>query len=140
MSPGEKLAVGMRRRGNPTVLVVGEEDAILKFVLDALETRGYKTLSARSGREALNLTVTHSGPIHLMIADLSMPGNTGRELADLVQALRPEAKVLYMTGSADDPSARSRAMDQKRPLLEKPVDSEVLLRTVRALLFPDAVQ
>jgi YesN/AraC family two-component response regulator len=63
---------------------------------------GYVVLEARHGAEALEVSGRHGGAIHLLVTDVVMPQMSGRELAQRLATLRPQLKVLYMSGYTDD--------------------------------------
>jgi signal transduction histidine kinase len=108
--PGEALAAGAHAAapagGGETVLVVEDEPAIRALACEMLESHGYLTLGAGSGEEALGLAVRHAGPIDLLLADVVMPGLAGPALAERFAVVRPQARVLLMSGYAGDDLAR----------------------------------
>jgi CheY-like chemotaxis protein len=71
-----------------TVLVVEDEPSIRSLACEMLEGQGYRTLSAGSGEEALGLAVRHAGPIHVLLADVVMPGLAGPALAERFAVVR----------------------------------------------------
>ena len=81
-----------------TVLVVENEAAIKALVQMALERHGYVVLTAESGSEALRLAAAHQGPIDLLITDVVMPVMSGRQLVERLAAIKPDLKVIYMSG------------------------------------------
>ena len=85
-------------RGTETVLVVDDDDQVLRVVRRILGGAGYVTLGANSPGEALLVAEQHPAPIHLLVADLQMPRMTGSLLADRLKGLRPELQVLFMSG------------------------------------------
>ena len=103
---GEAAGPRPRRPGGETVLVVEDEPAIRSLACEMLEAHGYRALSAGSGEEALGLAVRHAGPIHLLLTDVVMPGLAGPALAERFAVVRPEARVLFMSGYAGDDLAR----------------------------------
>jgi CheY-like chemotaxis protein len=95
---------------------------------------GYTVLEAAHGDEALQVCEEHEGPIHLMIADLVMPGVSGRELAERFAVTRPDAKVLFMSGYTTEAVALEGILDGGFALLQKPFSSSELLLSVREVL------
>jgi two-component system cell cycle sensor histidine kinase/response regulator CckA len=91
-------------------------------------------LCADSGAEAVRLEETHPARIHLLITDVVMPGMSGRELAEHLLALRPELKVLFMSGYTDDAVLRHGISTPGSGFLQKPFALEDLLQRVRSLL------
>jgi two-component system cell cycle sensor histidine kinase/response regulator CckA len=88
--------------GNEIILLVEDEDVVRDLARRVLSDYGYDVLEARQGKEALALSELHAGPIHLLLTDVVMPKMSGRELAQNLQALRPDMPVLYMSGYNDD--------------------------------------
>jgi signal transduction histidine kinase len=117
-----------------TVLVVEDEPAIRSLACEMLEGQGYHTLSAGSGEEALTLAVRHAGPIHVLLADVVMPGLAGPALAERLAVVRPEARVLFMSGYAGDDLARRGVPEDAAHLVPKPFTADLLGRRVREAL------
>jgi CheY-like chemotaxis protein len=98
-----------------------------------LERAGYTVLACADGAEALAVAERHEEPIHLLLTDVVMPGLRGHEVARRVAASRPEIKVLYMSGYADEALLAPSAIDHEA-LIEKPFAVENLTRRVREAL------
>ena len=118
-------------RTKHTVLLVEDEDGVRRLSRRLLENEGYRVLEAAAGEEAIALAKGHSGPIHLLLTDVVMPGLNGPEVAERVVFLRPEIKVLYMSGYTDTSLARLSA---EAPLLQKPFTPEGLASRVSEIL------
>ena len=116
-----------------TILLVEDQEAVRQLTREILEMSGYVILEAASGKEALRISLEHHAPIRLMVTDVVMPGMSGTELAQRLRALRPEMKVLYISGYADD-ALRDDALDAGAIFLQKPVKASELERVVRQLL------
>src|SRR6266568_998427 len=86
-------------QGLETILLVDDDAAVRELVRVGLEQRGYTVLEAKFNSEALLIARRYTGPIHVMVADVMMPGLNGRELAYMLSSSRPHMKVLYITGS-----------------------------------------
>ncbi len=134
-----RSALAPSLRGIETVLLVEDEDAVRDLARDILQARGYTVLEARHGAEALRISGQHPGPIHLMLTDVVMPEMTGRVLADRLAALRPETKVLYMSGYTDNAVVHHGVLDPGTVFLQKPFTGAVLARKVREILDSRAV-
>jgi PAS domain S-box-containing protein len=132
-APGAPLVVG-RRQGDETILVVEDEDLVLDVATRILTQHGYRVLSATSGAEALELIHRHGGTIHLLLTDVVMPGFTGSQVAEQVSKIRPEIRVLYMSGYPESMITPQGVIDQKVPLVSKPFTAPDLLEHVRAVL------
>jgi CheY-like chemotaxis protein len=113
---------------------VEDEEILLKLLKGALEINGYKVLEAHNGREAITLCEQYREPIHLMLTDVVMPQMSGRELAQRLTQLRPEIKVLYMSGYAEDVLFRQGVLDASLTFLQKPFRQYELTAKVRQVL------
>jgi PAS domain S-box-containing protein len=123
-----------RLQGSETILVVEDQDEVRQLVLAILEKYHYRTLEASSGDEALPIVEKHNGPIHLMLTDVIMPGMTGRQSADRLRLIRPEMKVLYMSGYTDDVISREGVLEAGIDYLAKPFNPEGLAQKIRMVL------
>ena len=101
-----------------------------------LRLYGYTVLEARHGGEALLTCERHPGPIHLMVTDVVMPQMSGRELADRLTPLRPEMKIIYISGYTEDALVQHGVADLSVAFLQKPFKPIELARQVRAVLHP----
>jgi two-component system, cell cycle sensor histidine kinase and response regulator CckA len=117
-----------------TILVVEDEGAVRSLVQRILNKRGYTVLTARDGVEAIKLVNATAHPIDLVITDVVMPGMGGSELVRHLTTLRPNLRVLYMSGYTEDEVVRHGVVDQMVWFLSKPFSSEGLTDKVRMLL------
>jgi signal transduction histidine kinase/CheY-like chemotaxis protein len=120
--------------GSETILLVEDDERVRRVVEKILRRRGYQVLEAENAGEALVVAERHEAPIHLLLSDLVMPRMSGRELAERLQPLRPEMKVLFMTGYTADAILRHGVAEGTVALIHKPVNIETLARRVRELL------
>lgn len=118
----------------PTVLVVEDEEEVRSLTRDVLEMHGYAVLEALDPDDALRLGGSHPGPIDLLITDVVMPRMSGRELVDRVRAIRPDMRVLYMSGYTEDAILRHGVHDASTVLLGKPFAPAALLAKIREVL------
>jgi signal transduction histidine kinase/FixJ family two-component response regulator len=121
-------------KGTETVLLVEDEEQVRGILTDMLESQGYHVVVASDGNEALNIASLHDGTIHLLLTDVVMPQMSGRQLAEHAAAIRPEMKILYMSGYTDDAIVRHGLLDEKLNFLQKPFDSAAVARKVREVL------
>jgi two-component system, cell cycle sensor histidine kinase and response regulator CckA len=126
-------AVTQPQRGTETVLLVEDEPVVRTYARQILTRNGYTVLEAPSGQEALAVSEQHEGPVHLMITDVVMPRMNGRELADRLAPLRPDMRVLYMSGYTEDVVVHYGVLEGVA-FLQKPFSREVLLNKVRDVL------
>jgi two-component system cell cycle sensor histidine kinase/response regulator CckA len=120
--------------GSETILLAEDEAPVRKLARKALENLGYTVLEASRGEEALSIARSHAGPIHLVLTDVVMPEMGGADLASRVQELRPEARVLYMSGYTDDAIIRHKVLERGTHFLQKPFTPASLARKVREAL------
>jgi CheY-like chemotaxis protein len=99
-----------------------------------LERYGYTVLSASDSDEALAVCGDHEAPIDLLLTDVVMPKLSARELATRVRILHPEARLLYMSGYADDAVIRHGVIAEGTAFLQKPFAAAELARKVREVL------
>ena len=116
--------------GTETVLVVEDEPAVREGISVFLRQQGYTVLSADSGEQALLISGRYASTIDLLITDLALPRMSGRELSQKLIELRPEVKVIYMSGNADDINGREHV----KALLQKPFSLTKLAQTMREVL------
>jgi len=122
------------RQGSETVLLVENAESVRNLAKELLKSSGYAVLEAESGREALRIASSFSGPIHLLLTDVIMPGMGGKQLAEQLTSLRPATRVLYMSGYSNDGIVQSGILESGALLVEKPFTREILLRKVRQVL------
>jgi PAS domain S-box-containing protein len=122
------------RQGSETVLLVENTESVRNLAKELLKSSGYAVLDAESGREALRIASSFSGPIHLLLTDVIMPGMGGKQLAEQLTSLRPATRVLYMSGYSNDGIVQSGILESGALLVEKPFTREILLRKVRQVL------
>ncbi len=120
--------------GDETLLVVEDEEALRRVAVRILSASGYRVLAAANGDEALQVSAQHPGVIHLLLTDVVMPGMSGRVLAQQLTQMRPDIKVLYMSGYTDNAIVHHGVLDAGTQLLSKPFAATELTRKVRELL------
>ena len=118
----------------PTVLVVDDDPLVRGIIRDVLQSDGYSVLDARFNSEALVVLRQYQGPIHLMIADVMMPGINGREVAEMLAPSRPTMKVIYVSGYPEEVVREKLNPPEMMTFLQKPFRADDLLRKVRETL------
>lgn len=113
-----------------TVLVAEDEPALREVTTRILRRGGYAVLSAADGVAALEVASGHDGPVHLLLTDVVMPGMLGRVLAERLLRLRPDTRVLFMSGYAQPVLTSNGILDPGVHLLEKPFTGADLLNAV----------
>jgi CheY-like chemotaxis protein len=119
--------------GSGTILLVEDEDVVRELARRVLERQGYTVLTCANGGEAIEVAETDDRRIDLLLTDVVMPGLRGYEVAQRVAASRPEIKILYMSGYAED-ALVGRAQINGSALIEKPFAIDALAKRVREAL------
>jgi PAS domain S-box-containing protein len=122
------------RERSETILLVEDEEALRNLVSQVLTLQGYRVIIAHDGNQAIELGEQYKGTIHLMITDVIMPHMDGVELAKRMLALRPEMKVLFMTGYTSDIIIHYGMVEKEIALLQKPFSPDVLTQKVCEIL------
>jgi len=116
------------------VLIVDDEEPVMRFVERVLRDAGYKTVVASNGPEAI-ATAKRIGPLGGLVTDLMMPGMTGDELARRLRQSEPELKVLYLTGYSASLFRDKTMLWADEAFLDKPCSVKALREAVSLLLF-----
>ncbi len=123
-----------RERGSETILFAEDNPQVRDATSRILRAHGYRVLEASRGDEALEAAAHHAGPIHLLLSDVIMPGFHGPELFERLSKLRPETKVLFVSGYPETPEGRHRDLRSRFPFLSKPYVADELLAKVADIL------
>jgi signal transduction histidine kinase len=121
-------------RGSEIILLVEDDLPVRATAARILVAQGYQVLEAGNAREALETINSRDHLIDLMITDVVLPGMGGRELAEQVAALRPEIRILYVSGYTDDVILQHRLVERDVTLLQKPFTASSLATKVRDVL------
>jgi CheY-like chemotaxis protein len=119
--------------GWETVLLVEDEDAVRALAREVLRRNGYVVLEARHGVDALRVAERHTDPIHLLVTDVVLPHQSGREIAERLTTVRPAMKVLFMSGYTDH-AVVHRDLTPGAAFLQKPFTPDAFARKVRQVL------
>jgi PAS domain S-box-containing protein len=128
------VPVGETVRGHETILLVEDDDSVRRVACNILRRNGYRVLEASNGGEALLICEQHGANIHLLLTDLVLPHLSGPRLADRLGRIRPNMKVLFMSGYADEAVLQHGVLESGARYLEKPLTPERLARKVREVL------
>ncbi|OQA89223.1 MAG: Blue-light-activated protein [bacterium ADurb.Bin236] len=107
---------------------------MLKLVIRVLESSGYSAISAASADEAISICADSEYPVDLLVTDVVMPDVNGRELAERIRKLRPNIKVLYMSGYTENAIVHHGILDKGINFISKPFNVEDFTRKVRDVL------
>jgi PAS domain S-box-containing protein len=122
------------RGGTETILLVEDEPALLRLAARSLESLGYTVLSASRPDDAIVMARDHSGPLHMLLTDVVMPGMNGRNLADRLLEDTPDLKCLFMSGYTDGIMGKGGVLEEDVHFLQKPFSPKSLAEKVRKVL------
>ena len=120
--------------GRGTVLLVEDEDAVRSFAARALGQRGYHVLEATTGTEALEMFTSYNGDVDLVVSDVVMPEMDGPTLMKHLRSERPDVKIIFISGYAEDAFRRNLSDKEDFMFLQKPFDLKELAAAVKAAL------
>ncbi len=132
--PKTVVPIDVPARRAETVLVVEDEEIVRELVCTVLKDSGYDVICASNGIEALQMSEEHQGRIKLMITDVVMPQLGGLDLARRLAVLRPETRVLYVSGYSENDMSEQGILASDLEFLEKPFTPQALTRKVREVL------
>ncbi len=134
VSQPKKAPEPVNLKGWETILLAEDNDQVRKLALDILERQGYNVISASSGDEALAIMRDHTGPLHLLLTDVVMPGMNGRDLYERISHQLPDLKVIYMSGYTEDVIADRGVLNEGVHFIQKPFSLLSLAVKVRSVL------
>ncbi|NBJ13832.1 PAS domain S-box protein [Microvirga arsenatis] len=127
------LAEAPLAQSGETVLVVEDEPVVRGLILEVLEDLGYRTLEAADGPEGLKV-LQSKAHIDLLITDVGLPGLNGRQLADAARERRPDLKVLFITGYAENATLAAGFLEPGMQMITKPFAVDALAQKIRSIL------
>jgi PAS domain S-box-containing protein len=133
-SAAKRVTEGPIPSGSETILLVEDEDVVRGLTREILEQAGYKVIEAAQGEKAVQLFSEAAREIDLLLTDVVMPGVSGKELANRVTRLRPDLKVLFMSGYTDEAIVHHGVLDSDVQFIQKPFSPASLARKVREVL------
>ena len=133
-APVQKMPSKSMPRGHETILLVEDEPMILEMTKKMLEFQGYTVLSADRPKEALRLADGYAGKIHLLLTDVVLPEMNGRVLAEQLTKLRPDLKLLFMSGYTSNSITHQGVLDEGARFIQKPYSFSDLALQIRKAL------
>ncbi len=134
--PTEELAAPVRARAAGTVLLAEDEEAVRSLAFEFLTAAGYRVFVASDGQKALEIAESLAEPIHVLVTDVVMPQMRGPELAKRLKNLRPDLKVVFMSGYLEQ-NEGGEDFTGSAAFLQKPFSKDVLVRQVGAALHDE---
>ncbi len=134
LDAGEAYPAAAAVGGQETILIADDDEVARRYISGALEEFGYRVIETKDGEEAVNLFETRKDQIRLVVLDITMPNMNGREACKAIKKLRPEIKVLFMSGYGEDLLRKTEILDQGQHFILKPVSQKDLLEKVREVL------
>ena len=127
-----------RSRREETILVVEDEEVVRQLLCSVLQDAGYQVLCAGSSNDAISLVKGHAGPIQLLVSDVVMPEMHGPELARQLAGMKPDMKVLFISGYSENDISDQGVIDPHLDVLQKPFTHQSLLRKISSVLANSA--
>ncbi|MBI4455119.1 MAG: response regulator [Acidobacteria bacterium] len=138
--PAGNVAARIRREevsvrgGSETILLVDDDEPIRTLVRRVLESNGYKVIEADNSEQAFLIAKGCTDPVHLLLTDMVMSGMDGRKLAERLRAIRPDVKVLYMSGYTDEAVVHRGMLEVGTAFIHKPFGGSTLVQKVQEVL------
>ena len=120
--------------GSETILVVEDDEMVRTLACSMLENLGYRILSADHPDQCIELVKQHEGTINLLLTDVVMPWMNGKDLYELLHRMRPDLKVIFMSGYTSNIIGHHGVLDQQIQFIQKPFSIHVLAEKVRFVL------
>lgn len=120
--------------GNETILLVEDENIVRAITSEVLERLGYKILEAENGEEAMERASTYEGEIHLLLTDVIMPKMNGKDLAVKLATLRPDMRILFMSGYNEDIVSEKGVLNEGIHYINKPFSPARIAKKIREVL------
>jgi len=121
-------------RGTETILLVEDEEPLRRAAAEYLRLRGYNVLEARNGLDALTVSKSHAAIVHMVVTDVVMPQMSGGQLAKELETLRPDTRLLFVSGYAGQTVLDHKVVDVENNFLQKPFTLKQLAGKIRVAL------
>ena len=121
-------------KGKETILLAEDDATISRMIKKYLDPLGYNLIGAGNGQEAMDLSRSYGGEIHLLLTDVIMPEMNGQELAHAIQNERPDIKIIFMSGYTDDVIAQHGVLEPGVNFIQKPITPSKLAQVLKDVL------
>ena len=125
-------------RSSAIVLLVEDDDAVRQLTAEMLKVMGYTVLLAETPKAALTICEKSDTCIDIILTDVIMPGMSGKEMQEKINAIRPWVKVLFMSGYTSDIIAQRGVLAEGTHFIQKPFNMNTLNAKIQETLFPDS--
>ncbi|MBM4055801.1 MAG: response regulator [Planctomycetes bacterium] len=117
-----------------TILLADDENMVREIVTMLLERLGFVVISAVDGNDAVDKFYMHKDHIDMLLFDVTMPGKNGKDAYDTIKKTKPDMKVLFMSGYAENIVSNKYLQEKGVYFLQKPVSSEILFEKINEIL------
>jgi len=121
-------------RGRGTILLVEDESFLLEITCEILEAAGYRVLKTRNATEAISAFRQFQTIVRLLLTDVVLPGQNGRDLANELRSISPDLRIIFISGYPENVVTRHGIHDDGMAYLPKPFSLQSLTRKVRQVL------
>ncbi len=130
----EVVGPALAQHGGETILVMDDDENVRHLVASMLKSSGYRVIAPATPHEALRICGEFSTPLDLLLTDMVLPETDGAQIAEKALAVRPDLRVLFMSGYTEHPVLRLPALDSGAPFIQKPFTKAALTAKVREVL------
>jgi|SRR5579864_3577927 len=120
--------------GRGTILLVEDENRLREVTCEALEMAGYRVLKTRNAAEAISVFSEYKAIVRLLLTDVVLPGQNGRDLANDLRSICPKLRIIFISGYPENVVTRSEIQEDGMFYLPKPFCLQSLTRKVRQVL------
>ena len=121
--------------GHETILVVEDEELVRSMIIALLEDYGYKILDAPNGEEAFRIAASYPEKIDLLVTDVILPKQSGKEVALRLVKERPDLKVLFMSGYTENSIVHHGVLEEGINFIQKPFANQVFIQKISTILL-----
>ncbi len=139
LQPARICVAGEPAQRPATILLVEDEECVRTVTREVLESEGYRVLEAADAKDGITIGENFRDDIDLLLSDVVMPGMNGRDMARKLIEVKPELRVIFMSGYTDNPVLREAFADTRTVYLQKPFTVQTLRTRIKQVLSGTAV-